>query len=41
VSRTLQAVDLALKKVAAAIEIGSTERLLEGPVIKPVFRKFN
>jgi glutamate-1-semialdehyde 2,1-aminomutase len=41
VSRTLQAVDLALKKVAAAIEIGSTEGLLEGPVVKPVFRKFN
>jgi glutamate-1-semialdehyde 2,1-aminomutase len=41
VTRTLDAVDKALKVVAQAIDEGSVEGLLVGPVVKPVFRKFN
>lgn len=41
VARTLDAVDKALKVVARAIHKGSVEGLLVGPVVKPVFRKFN
>ena len=41
VARTLEAFDKALRVVAQAIEKGSTEGLLVGPAVKPVFRKFN
>jgi len=41
VDQTLDAVDKALKVVAQAIEKGNVEGLLVGPVVKPVFRKFN
>lgn len=41
VARTLDAVDKALKVVAQAMDKGSVEGLLVGPVVKPVFRKFN
>ncbi len=41
VARTLDAVDKALKVVAQAMERGSVDGLLVGPVVKPVFRKFN
>lgn len=41
VARTLDAVDKALKVVAQAMDKGSVEGLLIGPVVKPVFRKFN
>ncbi|MFY1896614.1 glutamate-1-semialdehyde 2,1-aminomutase [Achromobacter xylosoxidans] len=41
VDRTLEAMDAALKVVANAIDKGSVEGLLTGPVVKPVFRKYN
>jgi glutamate-1-semialdehyde 2,1-aminomutase len=41
VARTLDAVDKAMKVVAQAMERGGVEGLLVGPVVKPVFRKFN
>lgn len=41
VTQTLDAVDKALKVVAQAMDKGSVEKFLVGPVIKPVFRKFN
>ncbi len=41
VTRTLDAIDKALKVVAQAINKGSVEGLLVGSVAKPVFRKFN
>jgi glutamate-1-semialdehyde 2,1-aminomutase len=41
VGRTLDAVDKALQVVAQAMQKGSVEGLLVGPVVKPVFRKFN
>ncbi|HEY7840706.1 MAG TPA: glutamate-1-semialdehyde 2,1-aminomutase [Gammaproteobacteria bacterium] len=41
VARTLDAVDKALRVIARAVEKGSVEGLLVGPVVKPVFRKFN
>lgn len=41
VTRTLDAVDKALKVVAQAMDKGSVEGLLVGSVVKPVFRKFN
>lgn len=41
VDRTLDATNKALKVVAQAMERGSVDGLLQGPVVKPVFRKFN
>lgn len=41
VARTLAAVDKALRVVAQAMDKGSVEGLLVGPVVKPVFRKYN
>jgi glutamate-1-semialdehyde 2,1-aminomutase len=41
VARTLEAVDKAFGVLARAVEQGSVEGLLTGPVVKPVFRKFN
>lgn len=41
ISRTLDAIDKALKVVAQAMEKGSVEGLLVGSAVKPVFRKFN
>lgn len=41
VLRTLEAFEEALKVVAHAMEKNSVEGLLSGPVVKPVFRKFN
>jgi glutamate-1-semialdehyde 2,1-aminomutase len=41
VSRTLDAVDRALKVVVQAMDKGNVDGLLVGPVVKPVFRKFN
>jgi glutamate-1-semialdehyde 2,1-aminomutase len=40
-ARTLDAIDKALKVVSQAIDQGSVQGLLVGPVVKPVFRKFN
>jgi len=41
VARTLEATDKALKVVAQAMDKGGVDGLLQGPVVKPVFRKFN
>lgn len=41
VEQTLEAVDGALEVVAKAVEQGSVDGLLVGPVVKPVFRKYN
>lgn len=41
IARTLDAFDKALAVVAQAIESKSVSSLLVGPVVKPVFRKFN
>lgn len=41
ISRTLEAFDGACRVYAQALEAGSVGRYLNGPVTKPVFRKFN
>jgi glutamate-1-semialdehyde 2,1-aminomutase len=41
ISQTLEASRSALKVVKQAIDKGSTEGLLTGPSVKPVFRKYN
>ena len=41
ISRTIDAIANALQVVAQAIDKGSVEELLVGPVVKPVFRKHN
>lgn len=41
VDRTLEAVDRAAAVYARAVAAGSTEGLLRGPAIRPVFRKFS
>jgi glutamate-1-semialdehyde 2,1-aminomutase len=40
-ARTLEAVDRACAAVARAVEQGSTDGLLEGRPVKPVFRRYN
>ena len=41
VSRTLECVDKAMEVIAQAMEQDSVDGFLVGPVVKPVFRKFN
>lgn len=41
VARTLEAADEAFGIIAEALEQGDADRRLEGPVVKPVFRRFN
>jgi glutamate-1-semialdehyde 2,1-aminomutase len=41
IAQTLEAFDGTCRVYAQALEAGSVERFLQGPVAKPVFRKFN